>query len=148
MARMIPSGPKTNSPRSERDIFRQLRDQLPDSWMVFQACSYVLPNSKGEKFTEGEADFIVFDPSRGFIVIEVKGGLVLLENGSFYSIDKGGLHHKIKDPSNQAGNAAYSINRLLRGHPNLRSASIGSAGPLPSLIVKYHIRWGRDYHAI
>ena len=49
----------------------------------------------------GEVDFL-YVSKRGFLCIEVKGGLVGREDGNWFSIDKAGKKHDIQDPFKQA----------------------------------------------
>lgn len=57
---------------SERIVYYELKQQLPDSFEVFYSVSWTLmKNGKKEK---SEADFVVVSPSYGFLCLEVKGG--------------------------------------------------------------------------
>ena len=60
-------------------------------------------NPKGGE-TDGEADFIVVHPDKGFLFLEVKGGRIEYNPASsrWTSRDRNGILFNIKDPMNQA----------------------------------------------
>ena len=70
MAQMIPKTPDHDTPHSERKVFEILQKELPKEWTVIHARRFVLPG--GRRVKEGEVDFIVLDPSRGFLGLEVR----------------------------------------------------------------------------
>lgn len=61
-----------NYTASEKVFYNELKDQLPDDYHVFYSITWY--DSKGDYSLNSECDFMVFDPRRGFITIEVKGG--------------------------------------------------------------------------
>ena len=61
---------------SERRIYEALSSDLPAGWVAWHSLKIRV---KGAEFSE--ADFVIADPSRGVLVIEVKGGDVCKENG-------------------------------------------------------------------
>ncbi len=74
MARMIPTEPDPDTPASERYVFGRLRDRLPDAWTVLHARRICLPAQEGRPGHEGELDFVLIDPDRGLLALEVNGG--------------------------------------------------------------------------
>jgi len=62
--------------RSERDVYIALRDQLPDTYRVVYSLPWLRPNRDdvSSRLREGQADFVVFHPEFGFLVLEAKGG--------------------------------------------------------------------------
>ena len=73
MAIMYPKNLVAYSPtESEREVYNQLRDQLPDSFEVFY--SFKWSYMKDGKMTKSESDFIVVSPDYGYLCLEVKGG--------------------------------------------------------------------------
>jgi len=113
MARMIPKTPDTDSPGSERYVFGRLRDGLPDAITVLHARRFVLPATNRRAEQEGELDFLVVDPSRGMLGLEVKGGGVSREQDGWTSTGRDGCAHPISDPGRQAQGAVYAIARYL-----------------------------------
>ena len=115
MPRMLPNRPDPDSPDSEKRVFKALRQGLPDDWICIHSRRFVLPATTNRSVKEGEIDFIVLHPRRGYICLEVKGGKVERdENDAWYSTDRHGERHSIKDPGRQAQNACRSISNYLR----------------------------------
>ena len=69
---------------TEREMYEALRDQLPEKYQVFYSIRWFETNEENKR-VDSECDFLVFDPSFGFLIIEVKGGLGLeIENGRWF----------------------------------------------------------------
>ncbi|UWQ81531.1 NERD domain-containing protein (plasmid) [Leisingera sp. S132] len=68
---------------SERDVYVALRDQLPDAYRVVHSLPWLRPNRDNASgpLREGEADFVVFHPKYGLLVLEVKGGEEMFARG-------------------------------------------------------------------
>lgn len=58
--------------RWERVVYRSLKQQLPDDWVVVSNVGWSLP-VRGSYIRDGQADFVVLAPNIGMVVIEVKG---------------------------------------------------------------------------
>ena len=115
MARMIPVRPDAGTPESERKVFELLERGLPSDWVVFHGRRITIPASPGQDRFEGEADFVVVDPERGVLVLEVKGGQAIgQDERGWYSIDRGGRRNEIKDPVWQAQRVGHALFRYLR----------------------------------
>lgn len=113
MPKMIPSEP--SGPTAEQIVFRELEAQLPRDWTVIHGRRFVLPRRNGRPI-EGEVDFIVIDPSRGYIGLEVKGGVEIgRDTDGWYSVPHNDPRRKrIKDPGEQAQKGIHNIDRFLR----------------------------------
>jgi hypothetical protein len=101
--------------QAEARIYRKIRNVVPKSYLVlFQVAWIASKDAAG--YTDGEIDFVICDPKRGFISLEVKGGGVSLSSvdGKWYSIDRNGTKNSIKDPIKQSLNAKYAILRKLK----------------------------------
>ena len=73
MAIMYPSDIENyNYQPSEKDFYLALKEQLSDKYHVFYSVRWF--DTVKDKRVDSESDFIVFDPSFGFLTIEVKGG--------------------------------------------------------------------------
>ena len=100
MARMIPtlSEPQLDAldSRAEAQVYRACRDQLPDRVLVLHRAEWIM-RQPGEGATDGETDFLLCDPDRGLLTLEVKGGGVGFDPGAgiWTSIDSGGREHAI-----------------------------------------------------
>lgn len=137
---MIPDHLSQETPRSERFVYGRLQRELPDSFTVIHGRRFVLPGKTGAK--EGELDFLVLDPKRGCIGIEVKGGGVeRQQDGSWYSTDRRGQRHQIKDPGLQASSATHSIFRFLKDSKRFGGAGyacrFGWCVALPDITVRH-----------
>ena len=68
---------------SERDVYIALRDQLPDVYRVVHSLPWLRPNRDDidAPLREGEADFVIFHPNYGLLVLEVKGGEEMFARG-------------------------------------------------------------------
>jgi len=70
-------------PESEKKVHKALKDDLPSNWYAWH--SLKIRTKKG-KF--GEADFLVADPNKGLLIVEVKGGRIRKEKGTWYTYDR------------------------------------------------------------
>lgn len=122
MAVMFPalSEDAINSIRSKAEglIYRCCRDQLgPDIVVVH---SLALIRTQGRLAPEdGEVDFVVFDPQRGALVMEVKGGGISYDPsvGRWMSLAKSGNTYPIKDPYRQGTQQKKEIVGQIGSHP-------------------------------
>ena len=74
MPRMLPARPDGDAPESERKVFAAFERHLPHDWTVFHSRRLVLPR-QNHPAIERELDFLVIDPARGLLGLEVKGGV-------------------------------------------------------------------------
>jgi UvrD-like helicase C-terminal domain/Nuclease-related domain len=75
MPRMLPTHPDGDAPDSERKVFAAFERHLPRNWTVFHSRRIVLPRQGANSVVEHELDFLVIDPARGLLGLEVKGGV-------------------------------------------------------------------------
>ena len=69
---------------TEREMYEALQNQLSDKYQVFYSIRWFETNEE-QKRVDSECDFLVFDPSFGFLTIEVKGGTgIEIENGKWF----------------------------------------------------------------
>ena len=112
MAKMFPpliTVLSDKTPFVERLVYEAL-EKLPPEYVVFHSVQWTKHKYK-QNFTWKENDFIIFHPSHGLVVMEVKGGLFSYKNGTFYqkSLDTGEVH-EIKegsDPYTQAKDGMF-----------------------------------------
>lgn len=122
MARMYPD----RIPQPVRDsawldaecaTYEALRDQLDDRWSVFAWVGWVLKR-RGDGAAKGEADFVLAHPEHGVVVLEVKGGVLRVENGRWSSESMHGAVHELdRSPAAQAQHNRHHIESKLREHP-------------------------------
>ncbi len=60
---------RPTSSHAEKKLWQALKTQLPAGWYAWH--SLKVRDAHGY---DGEADFVIADPARGFIVLEVKRG--------------------------------------------------------------------------
>ena len=125
MARMVPQLDETHiealTSKAEADFYRACRDQLDDQMLVIHSLALVRLTSSGSR-EDAEADFIIIDPRRGLLVIEVKGGGIEFDplRGAWNSIGRYGTH-TIKDPFRQASDEKHAIIDFFKEDPRWRS---------------------------
>ena len=113
MAQMIPPSVAPETPSSERKVYERLQYCLPDTWTVIHSQRFLLPSKRG--VWEGELDFLILDPQRGAIGLEVKGGRVQRSAEGWFSTDRNDERHGIKDPGRQVSSAVHAIRKYLEG---------------------------------
>ena len=109
MARMLPDvDPSQIQNTSEEPVYSALKHQLNDDYVVLHSYPWLRP-WRGEALVEGEADFVVLHPSRGLLVLEVKGGEAIRHDGNrwFRITEKG--EREFQNPFNQAQRNMYAI---------------------------------------
>lgn len=112
MARMIPAIPAPETPHSEGRLYERFRTDLPGAWTVIHGQRFLLPR-RGAFAREGELDFLIVDPARGALGIEVKGGSVRRHRDGWSSTDRHGEEHSLKDPGRQAADSVHAIRGYL-----------------------------------
>lgn len=136
MAIIFPPFLKTSIPTSEFQVYRALSHNLSDDWLVIYSPRWTRVNSKGRMYS-GEADFLVYNPKHGFLVIEVKGGGIKYcpDKDEWSSENRLGESFVIKNPLDQAKGNLWSIVDLLREQQGVDVLPVpfGHAVLLPSL---------------
>jgi len=107
-------------PESEKRFYN-ITESLSNNWYVWHSVNW----DCDIKRLSGEADFLLFNKDYGFIVLEVKGGIISVEKGEFYSINQSTLQkYEIKDPFRQARTSMHHIRefyvKLAKKQPNSR----------------------------
>ncbi len=117
MPRMIPSqiDPETNS-AAEKKVFHLLQ-HMPDT--EDRCVMHSVGVARHPTQSQGEGDFTVLIPGKGTFVLEVKGGGISYREGRWYSRDRFGAEHPIKNPVAEANNAMQG----LRGHVERNSSA-------------------------
>lgn len=92
----------------EYKIFQALKS-LSNAWNIYYSLTWQKRSNNG-RITWGEADFAIFNPTYGILVIEVKSGGIRCENGEWYQkrLDTD-EEFKMKDPFKQADRSKYKI---------------------------------------
>ncbi|KQY22930.1 NERD nuclease [Cellulomonas sp. Root485] len=106
MPRLYPEDPVfRDDVGAERTVWEALRDQLPDDVALFAGVGLQ------DGATEREIDLLVAWPGVGLAVIEVKGGHVTREAGTWWQ-GSGERRHEI-DPVRQVQDARHVLHQLL-----------------------------------
>lgn len=120
MARMIPTLSDKQieaiPSSAEQRVYRALENNIPDSCLVVHSLEFIKENTKNNSHSDREADFVVFSPEQGLLVIEVKGGGIDYDKkiNQWYSTDRFQNKHEIKNPVKQAKDAKYEIARHMK----------------------------------
>ena len=127
MAKMIPEVDVGANAHGEALFYKWLKEGLSDEYRVFHGVH--LLTASGGSMRRGETDFLVLHPTRGFLVIEVKGGQVrrAAARNEWVSVSHTGQEHVIKDPFLQA---EQNMNTLAARIRESKVFATGT-GPLP-----------------
>lgn len=86
------------------------------------------------KPSDGEADFVILVPELGIITLEVKGGGIDVEKGRWYSTDRHGTRHDIKNPVEQAKDSKFALIHFInKSCPRLKNIKIVHAVAFPDI---------------
>lgn len=124
----LPDWVRSNPLRNaEVKVYDALRSQLSSRYVLFYSRPWIGTNHDGTE-KEGEADFVVASAEAGFVVIEVKGGGVGRDGKTddWFSVDREGRRHAIKDPVRQASRSKNELLERLRAHQALGGRWIGA----------------------
>jgi hypothetical protein len=140
MARMIPEeyieDPESPS-EAERILYRELKRQLPDDYVVFHRRPWHAPNASGSA-RDGEADFVIAHADLGILVVEAKSGGVARDpkTDRWHAVDYGGRRlREIDNPVLQALRCQKALLRRLQAIPAgaKRWWTIGHAVAFPEI---------------
>lgn len=129
MARVLPEADDaelaTWPSKAERRVYLACR-ALPANWLVIRGVRTLVADERGVP-RDGEADFTIFDPERGLLVVEVKGGPIRYDGVKdkwFGQGPHGGFFRT--DPFLQAMKRKKDLSRLLTESPEWRTARMGA----------------------
>lgn len=92
----------------EFKIFEALK-KLSDEWNVYYSVNWQKRDKNG-KIRWGEADFLIFNPKKGILVIEVKSGGIKFENGRWIQKRLDTLEElSMQNPFKQADRSKFTI---------------------------------------
>jgi hypothetical protein len=126
---------------AERKVYEALRHQLPSSWMVIHSLEFIKTSQKSGRHSDREADFVIFAPEYGVLVVEVKGGGIEFDKrlDQWFSTDRNGTKHSIKNPIRQAKDAKYEIRRHLERRLGSRDILLAHAALFPDINNAYQL---------
>ena len=113
---------------SERIVYQELKNQLPDSFDVFYSVKWT--SYENGTLVKSEADFIVASPDYGFLCLEVKGGTgIRVEDNIWYVADTVHGERKLNvSPFDQAEKSMYFFNSIFSNKYNTRYQGIYGSG--------------------
>ena len=121
MARMIPDvDPSQMEHTSEEPVYRCLREQLNDSYVVLHSYPWLRPWRGEGALSEGEADFVVLHPELGMLILEVKGGETIRHDGHRWFRDTANGPREFQDPFRQAQRNMYALLEIAEERSGLR----------------------------
>lgn len=126
MAICIPPLDASTESSAERKLYEALRSGLGDDFLVLHSVKWIArPRGVGPR--DGEVDFLICHPRYGLLVVEVKGGGVILDYATrrFASIDRHGDEHEITNPFEQAMKGKFAILEKLKESPFWQKLGLG-----------------------
>lgn len=129
MARVLPEADDaelaTWPSKAERRVYLACRT-LPASWLVIRGVRTLVADHQGVP-KDGEADFTIFDPERGLLVIEVKGGPIRYDGlkDKWWGVGPKGEFFRA-DPFLQAMKRKKDLSRLLTESREWKAAKLGN----------------------
>ena len=130
MATYIGLGANDPTEASELRVANALK-RLPQGWVILHHVSW--QSKRGGRQGDGEADFIVLHPTRGMLVIEVKGGGIDIDAGRWFTTDRFGRRHSIKNPYEQATASKHALVGWLREHELAHRVRVGHIVVFPHM---------------
>jgi len=120
---------------AEQKVYKALQEQLPKGWLVVHSLEFVMKTSKHNSHGDREADFVIFAPEYGVLVVEVKGGGIEYDKShdQWYSLDRHTCRHEIKNPLRQAKDAKYEIRGHLKHRMNNKNLLLAHAALFPDI---------------
>jgi hypothetical protein len=114
MARLFPTlDPSTIDNPGERFVAQALVEHLPSRAEVFHSFTWPSRNRQGT-LTEGECDFVLLDPERGLLFVEVKGGSLVFDGREWLRAVGGERRSLNNDPFSQAQRAMHDVVDLVK----------------------------------
>ena len=102
---MIPEKPRSFSKESLEDIMFEALEKLPNDYYVFH--SFKVVNVIDGQIKESEADFVIFNRTKGILCLEAKAGHVKYDNGVWRYASGKEMSHD--GPYNQAAKNKWVI---------------------------------------
>jgi len=103
---------------AERRLFDRFKREFSDDFTIFHSVAW-LSRIRGGRARDGEIDFLIAHPRHGLLVAEVKGGGIEFDapTRSWFSLDRSGQRHLIRDPVSQVRTSRYVLQEMLSQAP-------------------------------
>ncbi len=131
------SGSDEMTSEAERALYEAF-ENLPSAYTVFHSVKW-FARSRG---TIGEIDFLIAHPSRGILVLEVKGGQISINQGEWFSTSLSGHTNAIHDPCKQATRNRDALYEWIKDdfRTSRYNYALFPAVALPDSVVDRHLR--------
>jgi hypothetical protein len=119
MPQFIPPSPNNFHGRAEETVYHILKG-FKGNWTIYHSYHWRQTHDRWNK-DEGETDFLLLSPEYGLIAIEVKGGIIELEQGSQKFHQHSGNKTRVlgESPMDQVNRSVYylrhRISKFLKG---------------------------------
>jgi len=94
---------------------QSLQSRLGDDFIIMHSFPWLAPerDDLNSPLREGEADFVLLHREKGVLVIEAKGGEIVLRNRQWSRVISGGRLKPIRDPAQQVRRAARALRKRI-----------------------------------
>jgi DNA polymerase III delta prime subunit len=124
-------GIRYKAPPTERRVFDAIRISLPPGWYAWHSMKLC---AEGQDFAE--ADFLIVSPAHGAMILEVKGGAIRKEGGTWFQNDRP-MHHSPLDQAHHFKKVLlHRFSELRMPCPNLGVAACFPDSPVNSEITQ------------
>ena len=115
---------------SERIVYQELKQQLPDTFSVFYSVKWSTFDQG--HFIKSEADFVIESPDYGFLCLEVKGGSGVRVDGDTWYINDNmyGERRLNSSPYDQAEKSMYYFRNAFSNRYNTAYRGVFGAGAI------------------
>jgi len=135
--RLIPDKPFDTESYAERRVFDVLRECFVSDNQCIAFHSFNL--TRHERKRVGEADFLILC-KYGVFVLEIKGGKISYENGSWFTENSRGKSRLKEDPFKQANGAMFAVEKIIKKNHDLSLLKI----PIGYGVVFPDCSWGQS----
>jgi hypothetical protein len=104
--------PRPTNSYTEIRLYEAFSSDLPNNWTVWHSLCVLT-----EQGMEGEGDFVIVIPDRGFLVLEVKGGYISIRGGRWFQNSKP-LDHSPREQ------AHYFAKKLVSRLPTVHGSTV------------------------
>ena len=126
---------------SEKKLFESLKRQLSNDYEVFYSVVWYSKDDSGERINS-ESDFVIVDRNKGFICIEVKGGVKYVhENDKYivYNTDGDNIVKRISAYQQAENSMRYFLNNYESIYNNEYKGVYGFMAAFPNYELKSNV---------
>lgn len=136
-----PTLPESMDHDSEALLMQALQTRLGDDYLIMHSFPWLAPtrDDLDSPVREGEADFVVLHREKGVLVIEAKGGEVVLRDRQWSRVVGGRKLKEIRDPARQVRRAARALRKrieIICGKPIYDKIRFATAVAFPHCVFR------------